>query len=161
MEKQKVYIETSVICYLTAKPSSDIVVAGHQKSTYDWWNKTKSKFDCYISGFVFDEISKGDKNASIKRLGIVKNFKYLEINEDIEKLAEKYFNLFNIPEKSKFDSLHLAISVWYNIDFLLSWNCKHIANAIVNQRLREYNYKNNLHSIILCTPDELMEVKYE
>ncbi|MBM2816608.1 MAG: hypothetical protein HW421_3370 [Ignavibacteria bacterium] len=160
MGKQKVYIETSVISYLTAKPSRDIVIAGHQKTTYDWWHKPRYKFDCFISEFVISEISRGDKNEAEKRLGIVKDIKYLEYNPEIERLGTIYFKLFNIPEKSKLDALHLAISVWYKIDYLLSWNCKHIANAIVNLRLREYNNKNNLYSPILCTPDELMEVNY-
>ena len=68
MEKQKVYIETSVISYFTAKPSRDLIVAGHQKITYDWWHKSKHKFDCYISEFVIDEINKGDPSAASKRL---------------------------------------------------------------------------------------------
>jgi hypothetical protein len=135
-----------------------LIIAGHQKITLDWWEKAKNKLDCYISEIVISEISQGDKIAAEKRLDSVKGFKYLEHNNEIEQLGIKYFKLFNIPEKSKLDALHLAISVWFKIDFLLSWNCKHIANAFVNLKLREYNYKNDLHSPILCTPEELMEV---
>ncbi|MEI6091012.1 MAG: type II toxin-antitoxin system VapC family toxin [bacterium] len=160
MEKQKVYIETSVISYLTAKPSRDIIIAGHQQTTYDWWHKTRHQFDCFISEFVIDEINLGDKEAAEKRIKAVNDFRYLEFKPEVEQLGIEYFRLFNIPEKSKLDALHLAIAVWYKIDYLLSWNCKHIANAYVNLRLREYNDKNNLHSPILCTPDELMEVNY-
>ena len=159
MEKQKVYIESSVISYLTSKPSKNIVVAGHQQTTYDWWNKARKKLDCFISDFVIHEISLGDKDEARKRLDAVKDFTFLENNPDIEELGLIYFKLFNIPEKSKFDSLHLAITVWYKVDFLLSWNCKHIANANVNLKLREYNNKNDLFTPILCTPEELMETK--
>ena len=87
-----------------------------------------------------------------------KNIELLEFNTDIQKLGQKYIKLFNIPEKSDLDALHLSIAVWYGIDFLVSWNCKHIANAMVNLKMREYNFSNGLHSPILCTPEELMEV---
>ena len=159
MRKPKVYIETSVISYLTAKPSNDIIIAGHQLITTEWWERIRIKFDCYISEFVIMEISRGDKNAAFKRLEVIQNMKILEHNPDIEEIGLKYFKLFNIPKKSKLDALHLAIAVWYQIDFLLSWNCKHIANAIVNFKLREYNNKMKLHSPILCTPEVLMEVE--
>jgi hypothetical protein len=158
MDKQKVYIETSVISYLTAKPSRDLVVAGHQKITSDWWDGSKSKFNCYISQFVIDEISKGDKIASSKRLEKTHNIPLLEYEEAIDNLAFNYTKLLNIPNKSKADSFHLAIAVWFEIDYLLSWNCKHLANAIVTFKLREYNKINSLYVPILCTPLELMEV---
>ncbi|MGA2296347.1 MAG: type II toxin-antitoxin system VapC family toxin [FCB group bacterium] len=158
MEKQKVYIETSVISYLTSKPSRDLIIAGHQKLTLDWWKKSKIKFDCYISQFVLDEIAKGDRIASSERLSITKNIPLLEYTEEIDKLAIQYVKLLNIPEKSRTDAFHLAIAVWFEIDYLLSWNCKHIANAVVNYKLREYNKTNSLFVPILCTPTELLEV---
>ena len=75
--KQKVYIETSVISYLTAKPSRDIVVSGHQQTTYEWWNNSRPNFDSYISQFVIYEISAGDKLASQRRLDVVRDLKEL------------------------------------------------------------------------------------
>lgn len=158
MEKKKVYIETSVISYLTAKPSRDLVVAGNQQITQDWWNKSRTKFDCYISQIVVEEISLGDKNASLSRLNSVKNIPSLGYNSSIENLAIQYINLFAIPDKAKLDAFHLAFAVIYKIDFLLSWNCKHIANAMINLKLRDFN---NIHSLFvpfLCTPQELLEV---
>lgn len=157
MFKRTVYIETSVVSYLTSNPSRDLVVAGHQRITSDWWNGIRPNFDCYISDLVEIEISRGDKNASEKRLKAIKNFQYLEYKPEIETLGNIYFKLFSIPEKSKIDALHLAIAVWYKIDIMLSWNCKHIANAIISLKMHEYNNKFNLHSPILCTPEELME----
>lgn len=156
--KQKVYIETSVISYLTAKPSRDIVVSGHQQTTYEWWNKYMAQYDCYISNVVIAEIEQGDPIASLKRIEVVKNIKILEYNPEIEELGKIYLKLFNIPIKSKLDALHLAFATWYKIDFLLSWNYKHISNVVVNISLNEYNSKNNLFSPVLCSPEELMEV---
>ncbi|MCX6146884.1 MAG: type II toxin-antitoxin system VapC family toxin [Candidatus Kapabacteria bacterium] len=158
MNKQKVYIETSVISYLTSRPSRDIIVSSHQQITNQWWKKSKSKFNNYISEFVIDEISKGDKSASEIRLASVKNIQLLEYDDDIVEIAINYANLLSIPEKARLDAFHLAISVYYEIDFLLSWNCKHIANAVVMSKLRDYNKTKNLFTPILCTPLELLEV---
>lgn len=156
--KQTVYIETSVIIYLTSNPSRDIVVAGHQQTTYEWWNQSRDYFDSYISQFVIDEISSRDMLAANKRIEAIKNINELQVNDEVEKLGDIYLKSFNIPEKSKLDAYHLAIAVWYNIDYLLSWNCKHIANAVVNKKLIDINNKMGLNSPILCTPLELIEV---
>jgi predicted nucleic acid-binding protein len=158
MEKQKVYIETSVISYLTSKPSRDLIIAGHQQITQDWWHKAKPKFDCYISQIVIEEISLGDKNAALKRINAIQNIPDLGYNSEVENLAFQYFKLLGIPEKAKLDTFHLAYAVLYNIDFLLSWNCKHIANAMINSKLRDFNNNNSLFVPFLCTPQELLEV---
>ncbi len=158
MKKQTVYIETSIISYLTSRPSRDLLIAANQKLTYDWWHKSKNKFDCYISDFVLFEISRGDKEASAKRLSTVQDIKLLEYTREIEELAQKYMEILRIPQRSYVDSVHLALSVWHKIDYLISWNCKHIANAIVLHTLMEYNKNNSLFVPILCTPSELSEV---
>lgn len=82
----------------------------------------------------------------------------LRINDNITELADVYFRLLNIPEKSKIDAFHLAFAVWYNIDFLVTWNCKHIANAKNIQKVNNYNNVNNIWIPVFCTPQELMEV---
>ncbi|HPI21118.1 MAG TPA: type II toxin-antitoxin system VapC family toxin [Candidatus Kapabacteria bacterium] len=158
MEKQTVYLETSVISYLTAKPSRDLVVAGQQQITQDWWQNAKPKFNCFISQFVIEEIKKGDNEAALKRLSVVSDIPSLEYDEKIDNLALKYIELLNIPMKSKADAFHLASTVWFEIDYLLSWNCKHIANAVVSYKLNKFNKDNFLHVPILCTPLELLEV---
>jgi hypothetical protein len=158
MGKQKVYIETSIISYLTAKSSRDLIISAHQKITSDWWHKIRKKFDCFISQFVIDEISRGDKTASSKRLLETQNIPILEYSKEIDSLALRYVELLNIPEKSKTDAFHLALAVWSEIDILMTWNCKHIANTLVTHKLREYNENNSLYIPILCTPMELMEV---
>ena len=158
MAKQQVYIESSIISYVTAKTSKDKIVAEHQQLTKEWWNNSRNSFDCYISQFVIDEIRKGDIEASSKRLALIDNIPLLDYVEEIDELALKYVELLNIPERSRTDAFHLATTVWFEIEYLLSWNCKHIANAVVSYKLREYNKTNSLYVPILCTPFELLEV---
>ena len=160
MGKQKVYIETSVISYLTAKPSRDLIIAGHQQITVQWWNNSRLNFNCYVSEFVEREIKRGNKLAAEKRLKSISRLDYLKYNDDVDNLAKKYIDLFQLPEKASFDAYHLALAVWYNIDYLLSWNCRHIANAQINKRMLEFNTKINLNTPFLCSPQELLEVKY-
>lgn len=156
--KQKVYIETSVISYLTAKLSRDLIVIGHQQITTEWWKSSKNKFNCFISEFVIDEIIKGDLNAAKNRIEVTQDIPILEYSSEIGELAFNYAKLFSIPQKARIDSFHLAIAVWFEIDYLLSWNCKHIANGVVSSKLKDYNNNHSLFVPILCTPLELLEV---
>ncbi len=157
MNKQKVYIETSVISYLTAKPSRDLIIAAHQKITYDWWHKYKHQFDCFISQFVIDEVSKGDSLAASKRLNSISKLPSLDYSPLIDDLAKNYIKLFGFPEKSKLDAYHLSIAVIFEMDYLLSWNCKHISNAVISNKINDYNSKHSLFIPVLCTPLSLME----
>ena len=133
--KPTAYIESSIISYLTARPSRDLIVAAHQQITVDWWEDVRPKVDGFISPFVNQEISRGDSEAAQKRIEAVKDLPVLEINHDIQELAEKYFVALEIPEKARLDAAHLAIAVWHEMDYLLSWNCRHIVSAILPQNL--------------------------
>lgn len=156
--KATVYIESTVISYFTAKPSRDLIVAAHQQITAEWWEIVFPEVDAFISPFVYQEISRGDKIAAQKRIDAVKNLPVLEINAEIQKLAEKYFATLDIPEKAKLDTAHLAVAVWHEIDYLLSWNCRHIVSGRTKKSLREINSTLHLKTPVLCTPEELMEV---
>ena len=156
--KPTVYIESTIISYLTARPSRDLIVAAHQQITVEWWEDVRPKVDAFISPFVNQEISRGDEKAAQKRIEAAKNLPVLEINDEIQKLAEKYFVMLEIPEKSRLDAAHLAVAVWHEIDYLLSWNCRHIVSGRVKKLLEEINATLNLKTPVLCTPEELMEV---
>ncbi len=155
---QSVYLETTIISYRASKLSRDLIVAGHQQITHDWWDNVSIKFDCYISEIVIDECEKGDAEAAKKRLNLVPGLPILTVNEEIKKIASIFFKRFNIPDKSRLDSIHLATACWYNMDYLLSWNCKHIANGIVIRLLNEMSIELNIKVPIICTPEELMEI---
>jgi hypothetical protein len=149
--KPSVYIETTIISYLTAKPSRDLIIAAHQQITNEWWTDVRPQVDCYVSPFVFDEASRGDAIYAQKRLDEIARFEILEVNEQVEGLAQQYFAALQIPEKAKIEAFH-------KMDYVLSWNCKHIASGRVQKTLQEINARLGVHTPVVCTPEELMEV---
>ena len=156
--KATVYIESTIVSYLVAKPSRDLIVAAHQQLTTEWWDLIRLQVDCFVSPFVIQEISAGDKEAANKRIGLIKDIPVLELNQEIQKLAQTYFDSLDIPEKARLDASHLATAVWHEIDYMLSWNCKHIVSGRVKMTLEKINSELNIKTPVLCTPEELMKV---
>ncbi len=156
--KPTVYIETSVVSYLTARPSRDLIVAAHQQLTRDWWDRALPNFDAFISAIVMEEASKGDAQAAQQRLEKVSSFQLLDVLPEVQELADLYFSAAEIPEKARADSYHLSLASWHGMDFLVSWNCKHIANGKVKRIVDEINAEHGIRSPIICTPEELLEV---
>jgi hypothetical protein len=158
MIKPSVYVETSVISYLTAAPSRDLLVAAHQQVTSEWWEGVLPRCNAYVSSVTLEEISKGDREQAKRRLEIVSKFRILEVNQDVRDLAELYFTKINLPEKAVADAYHLALATWHGMDYLLSWNCTHIASGRVRGILERVNAQKRIATPIICTPEELMEV---
>ena len=156
--KPTVYIETSIISYLTARPSRDIIVAAHQEITRDWWNEVLPNCNAVISRIVLEEISRGDAQAAQRRLDRVLDFPMLEVTTEVRSLARTYFEALQLPEKVRMDSFHLALASSQGIDFLVSWNCTHIVNANVKRKIEAINAECGISTPIICTPEELMEV---
>jgi hypothetical protein len=155
--KQTVYIETSVISYFTAKTSRDLIIAEKQRITNDWW-KNIANYEAYISSIVLEEISKGDYQAAQLRLQNISTFSVLKIVQEVYKLADSYFLETDIPEKARADSYHIAIASWYNIDFLLSWNCTHIVSDKTKRIIEKINLLNGIRTPVICTPKEFEEI---
>jgi len=155
--KPTVYIETSVISYLTAKPSRDLIIAAHQQITSEWWETALPHYDAFISPIVLEEISRGDAKAVKSRLEKVSAFPVLEVLPEVRTLADVYFSAFEIPEKARADAYHLAVASWHGMDFLVSWNCTHIVNGRIKMLIEEINAKQGIRTPIICTPEELME----
>ena len=153
-----VYIETTIISYLTAEPSRDLIVAAHQQITAEWWANVRAKVDCRISPFVVGEASRGDAVYAKKRLDEIAGFAMLEVNRQVEELAQTYFAALQLPEKAKIDAFHLAVAAWHQVDYVLSWNCKHIASARTQKTLQKINARLGVDTPIVCTPEELMEI---
>jgi len=156
--KQTVYIETSVISYYASLISNNLITAAHQKITHDWWENALPKLDGFISPFIIDEISQGDKDAIKRRLEAILPFSVLTVNQEIIALANEYFFHIGLPEKARFDSYHLAMATWHDIDFLVSWNCAHIVSAKIRIAVELINDKRGIKTPLICTPEELMEV---
>ena len=153
---KKVYIETSVISYLTSKPSKEIITLGHQKVTSQWWKNNKSHFNCFISNAVIQECEKGNKEYALKRLKICANLELARHSEESIKLANALVASKVVPSKAATDAIHIAISAVNKMDFLLTWNCKHIANALIQDRIEKVCNKLGYKKPALCTPAELL-----
>jgi predicted nucleic acid-binding protein len=133
--KQKIYIETSVISYLVASPSKNIIIAAHQASTIDMW-KTLDKFDVFISAIVIQEASRGDKKLSRERLELLRHFHVLEMDDETKELARSLLTGKAIPEKCPEDALHISIAAMNGIDAIVTWNFKHINNPFTRKMIR-------------------------
>jgi len=126
MKKPKVYIESSTISYLTAWPSRDIVVNARQKLTHEWWAR-RNRYELFISSTVIEEITDGDPEAARARLEIVKGLAVLPLTTAVERLTVALLKAEAVPEKSKLDASHIAHAAVHGMDFLITWNQKHIA----------------------------------
>jgi len=157
--KAKVYVETTVVSYLTARPSRDIVIAGHQQITHDWWQICHEKFDLVASQLVVQEASAGDQEAAQERLDVLNTMTLLGVTEDAEALARDLVKAGALPEKAPEDALHIAIAVTNGVEYLVTWNFRHIANATVRARIEEVCRSEGYEPAIICTPEELLEVE--
>ncbi len=158
MSKYSVYVETSVISYYTARRSRGLVAAAHREITCEWWDAALPKLAPYVSQIVIDEISRGDEDAARERLAAIAEFPILELTPEASILAGMYFDALRIPEKSRNDSLHLALATMNGMDYLVSWNCSHIASARVRVAVEAVNDLQGYGTPLICTPEELMEV---
>lgn len=154
--KETVYLESTVISYYSARPSRDIVLLAHQQITHEWWAASQNEFDFFISEIVLEEIARGDREASSKRLELVHNIPILDLTDDIERNARIYSEELAIPARAFGDALHLALACVHKIDYLVTWNCAHLANGRTIKRLNELNRRLNIHNTTICTPEELI-----
>lgn len=154
--RPKVYVETSVISYLTAWPSRDLVKAAHQQITREWW-ETRERFEIYISQIVLREASSGDPVAANARMESLSGFPVLTAGPEAGALAQQLLLQGSLPAKAAVDALHIAIAVVNGIDYLLTWNCTHIANAMMRIRIEGVCRQCGYEPVVLCTPEELME----
>ncbi|MBL0717242.1 MAG: type II toxin-antitoxin system VapC family toxin [Desulfosarcina sp.] len=151
-----VYLETTIPSYLTAWKSKDIIIAGKQEVTRIWWNERRDDFLLYVSPYVLDEVSHGDPEAAQKRMEIIQNIPVLAVDEEVARLAEIIIKDTIIPEKASTDALHIAVATRHGIDFLLTWNCTHIANAEIMRKVDKTMENHGFEIPVICTPDELM-----
>ncbi len=151
---QKVYIETSIPSYLTAKRSRDLIMAANQEMTEEWWTN-REQFDLYISALVIQEAGSGDKNAAQKRLAALENIPELDVTEEVEYFAEALIQKVPLPEKARIDALHIAVATLNGMDYLLTWNCTHIANAVLRPKIEAICRAFGYEPPTICTPQEL------
>ncbi|NKC15406.1 MAG: DNA-binding protein [Gammaproteobacteria bacterium] len=159
--KPKVYIETTVVSYLTAWPSRDVVIAGYQQTTRDWWTDASERFELVVSELVITEASDGDATAASDRLDALRGITLLDATEQAAELAQHLIESGAIPEKAAEDAGHIAIAVTNGVEYLVTWNCRHIANATMRSQIDKACRNAGYEPTVICTPDELMEPENE
>ena len=153
---ETVYIETSIIGYLSARSSNNLILMANVEATREWWDSRRSQFALYISQVVLDEVAQGDSAISSRRLEILRDFPLLEVDQAVQNLAAQFLRQSNLPLKAADDALHIAVATVYGLDYLLTWNCKHIANAQIQKKLAQISLNSGHELPIICTPYELM-----
>jgi hypothetical protein len=154
--KPKVYIETTIPSYLAGRPSRDLVIAGNQELTREWWDGRRETFDLYISQFVLDEAGVGDADAVRRRLAVLVDITELKITEEAVGLTEKLLRDGVVPLKAATDAAHIAVAAVNQMDYLLTWNCKHIANAEIIRKIYHTCEATGYSCPVICTSAELM-----
>ncbi|NLF71213.1 MAG: type II toxin-antitoxin system VapC family toxin [Candidatus Anammoximicrobium sp.] len=153
-----VYLETSVIGYLASRPGTDIIFAANQLMTLEWWNDQRSRFELFASQAVVDECSAGDPTAAKERLVFLNGIPVLAINAATQNLAQELIRRVGLPAKAAVDALHIAIAALNRIDYLLTWNCKHIANPAFRRKIEDVLNDAGLRPPVICTPQEILNV---
>ena len=152
----KVYLETTVISYLAASPSRDIVVAAHQQLTREWWER-RDRFELVVSQAVVDEVSRGDTAVAARRLALLAQIPLLDLGDNVNEFARELLRSRAVPAKANLDAVHIAVAAVNHVDYLVTWNCTHIANAAVRGKIEEACRSAGLPTPTICTPEELME----
>ena len=150
------YIETSVVSYLTALPSGNLLAAAWQKATADWWRMHKNGFRLVTSSLTLEEAGRGDPDAARRRLATLSSIPLLPITEAAVELAGDLLRERALPATAQNDAIHAAVAAVHGIDFLLTWNFRHLANAETRPVVRSVCRRNGYTSPEICTPSELM-----
>jgi len=154
--KPRVYLETTVVSYLTSRPSRSLIGAAHQQLTVDWWEQRRGDFDLVVSELVFREAAAGDPAAAKLRLATLAGIPRLALTEEAAGLAAEFVERRIIPKKAAEDALHIALATLHGVDYLLTWNCTHIANPVLQVRLANVLATKGLFLPFICTPEELL-----
>jgi hypothetical protein len=154
---ERVYIETTFVSYLTARPSRDVVIAGHQQTTHEWWDTRRECYELCVSQLVLGEAAAGDPQAAQERLDLLKALILLETTAEALALAKELIQEGALPAKAADDALHIAIAATNGVPFLLTWNCRHMANAAIRPMIEAVCAGKGLRAPIICTPEELLE----
>lgn len=154
---KRVYIETTVVSYFTARPSRDLMVAGHQEATRELWPKLTAKYETYVSALVYQEAGRGNPDQAEIRLRAIKPFRMLDIDDEARTLAEKIIAGRGIPEEYPEDALHIAVAVVNGVEVILTWNFAHLNNPFTRMMVRQIVENEGYWCPEICSPEELLE----
>ncbi len=154
--KAKLYLESTVPSYYVARPSRDVVIAARQHQTHDWWDRQRLKFDILVSQIVVDELSAGEAERAKLRLKLVAPFPLLKINEEVMVLTQALLHDGPLPAKAARDAAHIALAAVHRLHFLVTWNCKHIANPTMQRQISAVCAVHGVAAPVICTPGDLL-----
>jgi predicted nucleic acid-binding protein len=155
---ESVYIETTIVGHIAGRMHPDPLVAARQETTRDWWRDEASGYEVFISQVVLEECSQGDPTAAAERLEVVKNLDLLEASQEVDDLANALISERAIPASEPRDAFHIAIAAVNGVNYLLTWNCKHIANATLRGCIERVCREAGFEPPIICTPEQLVEI---
>ena len=153
---KSVYIETSIVSYLTSRPSRDIRVAAWQEITTQWWEQERAKYELFTSELVVAEAGGGDQRAARKRLQRLEGIPELAIDDAVRQFAARLVADGGVPTEAQADALHIAAASVHGLDYLLTWNCRHIDNAATKPIIRSICAVAGYSCPEICTPLELL-----
>ena len=151
--KSRLYLETTIPSYLTSRSSRDLIIAGHQQVTRERWERRRDTFQLYLSQLVIDEVSAGDPDAAREPLKALRDLPLLDITPEVTELASGILDSGKIPRKAATDAAHIAIAAVHGMDFLVTWNCVHIANAVIAKSLAFICREHACECPVICTPE--------
>ena len=158
--KPTVYVETSVVSYLTARPSRDVVVAAYQEVTRDWWRGAPVRFTLYTSALVMSEARTGDPEVARGRLAILETLPLLDATGPAVELTGELLDRGAVPRSAAEDAAHITIAAANGVDYLVTWNFRHIANATMRSRIEDVCRRSGYGPPVICTPNELLETRH-
>lgn len=158
--RPRLYLETSIPSYLTARSSCDLKVARMQRITSRWWNSWRTQFEIYVSSLVITEALDGDPEAARRRMNIIERLPELPDSSLVDALQEQLIQKCGLPRSASADATHVSLTAVNKIDFLLTWNCAHLANSQVADKIAAICRSNGYTCPVLCTPEQLLE-RYE
>lgn len=158
--RPRLYLETTIPSYLTARPSQDLRKLRLQKITQRWWNSWRTQFHIHVSDSVWNEVGRGDPEAARRRIVAIDRLPELKTNDSALSLRSKFLEGGGIPLKSEEDAMHMALATVHRMEFLLTWNCAHLVNPHIARRIAAICQSENFSCPIVCTPEQLLE-RYE
>jgi len=153
---ETVYIETTIVSYLVANPSRDSILAAHQQLTRQWWQNQRRQYGCVTSLEVIREAGLGDAEMSLRRLEALADLPLIQVDDSARGLTRELMATGILPPAAGSDALHLVVASMHQIDFLLTWNCRHLANPHLAGKLRAFMERHEMSLPEICTPVELM-----
>ena len=157
----RIYIESTIPSYVVARPARDLLQAARQQLTRDWWDLRREKHELFTSQVVLDEIASGEAAMAKQRLAVMAGLAVVRATDEVEALTLRVLGSGLLPTDADRDAAHIALATVHEMDILLSWNCRHIANAAIQARLRRLVEQSGFTLPVLCTPDELTGELYE